>query len=154
MNSCPWQDCSPYRPSSPMEMQYTTACGVALRFSSLLVCERQWGRHVAPCGAWQKAGPPPGSGNVPPPKAPSRLTFAVDLGSVGLLCLLNEACLSGALSLWWDVLVAWIQKDVRMGRMEPRLSGFYPTLASSQMGFLEPGPDVAERIRCNCYYYS
>ena len=60
---------------------------------------------MAPCGAWQKAGPPLGGGNVPS-KAPSRLTFAVDLGSVGLLCLLNEACLSGALSLWRDVLVA------------------------------------------------
>lgn len=89
-----------------------------------------------------------------PPKPYPGSCFAVDLGFVGLLCLLNEACLSGSLSLWRDVLVARIQKDVRMGRMEPRLSGFYPTLASSQMGFLEPGPDVAERIRCNCYYCS
>lgn len=114
---------------------------------SLLICEHCGGRHIAPHGAWQKAGTPLICGFESPTP-----TLCQVPGLGGLLILLNEDCVG----------------LYPCGRMPPGTnpercldgkwssSRLSPTLASSQMGLLEPGPgpDVAGRIRCNYYYCS
>lgn len=79
--------------SQPLfSLQLTQMCDAVVCWNvsealSLLICEHFGGRHIAPHGAWQKAGTPLVSGLESP--APP-LCHVPGLG--GLLIMLNEDC--------------------------------------------------------------
>lgn len=119
--------------SRPMKMPYTTAPWyVALRrFSLPCVSSLESGTwHLTEPG-WKLALH--WAVEMYPPERYPRPTFCCVPGLAGTVAF-SKWRLSGAPSLCQDVLVAWVQKDVRMGRMEP-CQAFIPPWLPARLDF-------------------